>query len=219
MPIPWIIHQILQQSVSAESLQLVNRIRKLHPDFVHEVWNDSRVRDLLRDKFVHLLVLYNNLAHPTQKYHLAVYCVLAQHGGYVISPNTVSKAPLLRIDDVEMHNMEFVCNSSYGSFGDVIGSIPHSNVLTKCLQLMLQRSTHSLAYSFTIPYSSGYLVIKSAMKAHPYRAILTDVIMANRATVLQPMWGGSEVLSWLVSGGFVTVLVVVILLFLTMKGG
>ena len=176
MQIPKIIHQIWiqgQDKLPKKYHKWQNSFKKMNPNFEYILWDDNKIKLLLKRYFPYLFEVYDQYNYLVQKADFGRYMVLYIYGGIYADMDCECMQPLNGILKdkffcYQRKNNFFVKIGSFGELNNhVIGSIPKHPILKKCLKLMYERkNVKKIIPSYTISHTTGPFLFTTAVNSH-----------------------------------------------------
>ncbi len=165
--IPKIIHQIWiqgQNKLPKKYHNWQNSFKKFNPKFKYILWDDNKIKLLLKKHFPHLLEVYNQYNYLVQKADFGRYLVLYIYGGIYADMDCECMQSLNNLLKDKFFTYQ---HKWFGINNHVIGSVPKHPILKKCLKLMYERkNVKKIIFSLTIRYTTGGSLLTTAVNSH-----------------------------------------------------
>jgi mannosyltransferase OCH1-like enzyme len=179
--IPKIIHQIWitfeegnKASLPEHWKKSPEEWKKLHPDYVHIIWNKETSRDFVEQYFPEYLHTYDNFKHVVQKCDMIRYCVLYKIGGIYCD---MDNYPLVNIEDSLKnygdYDTYFAELKIFYSFttanNNLIFSKPNNELFIKILDNIKDNAKYSyISKTFEVKATNGIDLINIFIKNKKY---------------------------------------------------
>jgi len=126
--IPKIIHQTWKTNIKESLPSFVNESisawQKKNPEFIHRLWNDTEIEQMIKIHYSYLLPMYHDL-DPVQKADLFRYLILLKYGGVYGDCDTTPNQPLREWFSYLQKSKYNVPGIGNGSTVEVISAIEH----------------------------------------------------------------------------------------------
>ncbi len=140
--VPKIIHHIWiqgYQEMNSEDRNNVENIKRLNPDWVHILWDDDAIRDLLDSKYPEILDFYNNVVnlpgsvnYLASKSDIARSVIVYEYGGCYMDVDVECVDNLDSIvKNIPKQKSVFACSEKYGMYSDSFFMASYKNQILK----------------------------------------------------------------------------------------
>ena len=130
--IPKILHQIWIGDKSKRPVELMNKVKEMHPDWEYKLWTEDEIYSEILDESVISTIIEKSTKpdYYAKVADIARYIILHKYGGFYLDADTEILKPL-----DTLLNKSFVAGFEIDNLmisNGVIGSVPRHDILTFC---------------------------------------------------------------------------------------